>query len=151
MVTGLRAKVDVAPRGECELHLTCAVEGRIDGSSEFGLRCIIDDARMVLTRARGMVDAPEVRFNCAGWRICNVVGFLEAMRKQNRRPWRGGCQPSFVKLYRKLRCRACTAGLGVDHQPRVWTSLQSAGCALLCRLVQLCRKCSIIPHVCSAL
>jgi hypothetical protein len=52
----------------------------------------------------------DVRFKAGGWgrRLLGVFG--EVIRKQVQPPWRGAGRRSFVKLYRKLRSRACTAG-----------------------------------------
>lgn len=109
MVTGLRATVDAAPRGECELHRTCATGATIDGDSGIWLRSNLDDIRVVFTRARDMVEMPDKRIKGGGWKNRGMTVLGMTMRKQNQPPWRGAGRVGFVKLYRKLRSRACTA------------------------------------------
>lgn len=61
MVTGLRALAGVAPRGECELHLTCAAGSNIcGGDGDNGLRgraATLEDNRTVFMRARDIAIA----------------------------------------------------------------------------------------------
>ena len=61
MVTGLRVLAEAAPKGECELHLTCAAGSSAMGldddgeTADFVCRYIRAVERSVFMRARDMI------------------------------------------------------------------------------------------------